>query len=139
MRIFNYILVMICLILVVYSCENKGKLINTFEPSFSTPESTIFNYWLFLDARDYKKALHFFKSYREKYYDSSLIYPIPNGIESLMVDSIVYKKKLNNKTYEIYYRVRFYSQKDRCIKYFVTGDRLTLTKKGWLIDEVLVR
>lgn len=139
MRWYICILIIIFLLLGVYACNNNGKLINTFEPCFSTPESTIYNYWLSLESRNYKKALQFFKSHRDEYYDSSLIYPIKNGIESLMVDSIVYKKKLNNKTYEIYYRVRFYSQKDRCIKYFITGDKLVLTEKGWRIDKVLVR
>ncbi len=136
---YNVFIFIILLVAVVYSCKKNEDLTISIEPCFSTPESTIYTYWQFLDSRDYKKALRCFKSHVEDYYDSSLIYPIPDRIESLRVDSIISKKKLNKKTYEIFYRVRFYSQKDKCLKYFITGDKLILTNKGWLVDEVLVR
>lgn len=128
-----------CLTLTIILYCNNNIDSHTAEPGFSTPESTIFKYWSYLNKRDYKNALKCFKSHKEEYYDSTLIYPIPQRIESLTVDSIISKKLINKKTCTIYYRVKFYSYKDSCFKYFITGDKLVWTKNGWLIDEVFIR
>jgi|GEM_PF-2646398 len=123
------------LIVISVNCKKEEQVTTQ---SGAPPESTIYRYWTYLNTRDYRNALRCFRVHKEEYYDSSLIYPIPERIESLRVDSIISKKMINKTTYEIYYVVRFYSLKDSCFKYFKTGDRLRLTEKGWLIDEVLI-
>ncbi|MEO0094386.1 MAG: hypothetical protein ABIL69_07325 [candidate division WOR-3 bacterium] len=132
---FLFLILTYLIIEVVCSKNEKTESTSFVAP----PESTIYKYWSFLDKRDYKNALKYFTFHRDEFYDSTLIYPIPDRIDSIKVDTIISVKFINKKTCEIYYRIKFYSYKDNCFKYFITGDKLVLTKSGWLIDEVLIQ
>lgn len=131
---FNFFLVSLTLIFCKQS--NQGEHNEDF--NFVAPESTIYKYWHYLNIRDYKNALNCFTGHKDEYFDLSNIYPLPENIDSISVDTIISKKFLNKKTCEIYYRIRFYSHKDGIFKYFITGDKLILIEKGWLIDKVLI-
>ncbi len=133
-RLDKLAILVIFFYLLCSNTNNPGYKINT---SYSLPESTIYKYWSYLEQRDYKNALRCFKNHDDKYYDSTLIYPISPLIESLTVDSIISKKYLNKQTCEIYYIVKFYSHKDKIWKSFLTGDILQWTNNEWKIDKVL--
>ncbi len=105
--------------------------------NFSHPESTIRHYWRQLIKKDYKEALRCFVNFSEDQFLEKDILPLPD-IDSLTVDTIILKKVINKKRVEIYYRVLYYSKKDKFKKYLITGDRLILTRGGWKIKDVLI-
>lgn len=121
------------LLTLIFHCSNKSCETNI---QYPPPESTIYKYWSLLAKRDYRNALFCFAGHRDEYFDSNLIFPISQGVESLKVDSILYKK-FQKKFCIIYYRIKYYSSKGMKNKYFVTGDKMILTEEGWKIYEVL--
>ncbi len=129
----------VCTIVLFIEIFCSSKDTHHSNPLYFSPESIIYKYWSFLDQRDYRNALHCFFGHKDDYYDSTLIYPIPNYIDSLKIDSIISKKYPRNNVCIIFYRVEFYSKSEQRKKQFITGDKLVWTKDGWKIDEVLTR
>ena len=107
------------------------------EPEFATPQKTIEYYWENLANNDYQKALTCFTDYSPENYNKKDILPLPD-IDSLKVDSIIKIKKEGKKQVVLYYRVSFYSKRQKLTKTIITGDRLILTDSGWKIKDVLI-
>ncbi len=124
----------ILLVLFFLFCR-ESKKIETIEPHFSTPESTIVYYWKSLSKRDYKNALMCFLDFSEKHYNEKDIFPVPEYVDSLKVDSIIYLMIKGNKA-EIHYKVALY--RDTLKTIFKSGDRLIMSKIGWKIKDVII-
>lgn len=107
------------------------------DPRFETPEKTLSTYWTYLKNKDYKNALGCFSGFKDSYYDSSLIYPLPD-VESLSVDSFIQYKEISKKEVIIFYRVKFFSKLNKTWKSYTTGDKLVFTKTGWKIKDVII-
>ncbi len=116
-------------------CHKEDKILPN--PEFATPQKTIMTYWRYLNARDYKNALSCFVDFNETNFDSTSIFKIPPGIESLAVDTFLSCKNFGKKEAILTYRVKFYSQRNQTWKSFTTGDRLILTPGGWKIKDVI--
>lgn len=69
-------------------------------------------------------------------YNEKNIFPLPD-VDSLRVDSILKISFSGQKRAAIYYRIAFYSKKQKKQVTFNTGDRLILKKNGWKINEVI--
>ncbi len=115
-------------------CQNR---VEKLDPQFTTPESTIRYYWAQLAKRDYKKALSCFENFSEQYYNEKEIFPIPESVDSLEVDSIIYVKYKGKKA-EIKYKITYFSKYHSVKKFFYSGDILVLTKTGWKIRDVFI-
>jgi hypothetical protein len=118
----------------IFCSQENNQVI---DPRFETPEKTLTTYWAYLKDRDYKNALGCFSGFKDSYYDSSLIYPLPD-IESLQIDSFIQHKEISRKEVIIFYRIKFYSKIDKTWKSFTTGDKLVFTKTGWKIKDVII-
>lgn len=114
--------------------SNSAEKIN---PLLATPELTIHTYWHYLNLRDYRSALACFVDFKNDYYDSSSVHPLPD-VDSLKVDSIISEKSTGKNLREIRYRVKFYSRKDSISKQYIAADRLVLTDEGWKIKDVII-